>query len=219
MCEGVMVAGVDRRQTMSDREIHTVMVVAGRVCGGVVSTGTPMPTDGLPDLIGCEMGHEWHNFNPFRTPGDPCDAVLGARRRCWGTLVAVSPFPVTVGIWEEIDLCTAPVCEGNGCPTNCESAGAIVATVSVTGPSHRPNECRLDCPCKGWCGATPAFCSPDAAPDGRHTPCGEVEVLDVPIPCERPLVALTPTLPGHEDCGCGATLEPADWWVPTEDTM
>lgn len=110
------------------------------------------------------------------------------------------PFPVTVGLWEAV----TPRTRGDDGTDQWRyweargSVGAIVATVPVTGPSHRADECWTPKTCYTPCHdekrdrvphthvARP--CHPGASRTGRHTPVDPDSLvhLDVPVPCERP---------------------------------
>jgi len=160
--------------------VTQTLVVVGTLTEGVLSTDVPVPTDGQPTWWRCSK-----HRRRFR---DHCP---------WGTLIsspkpvhdvaADGPFPFTLAVWQETHMfCADPTTWNNG---------AVVATVTMTGPSHYADECRHGRYSKRRFtfsdlkeGTSPSYCHPDAVPDRWHTPVGEVSWFDPPRPMERPIL-------------------------------
>lgn len=163
--------------------LNDIALVVASPAGEVLNTGTPLPTDGLPEWMRCGWCGRRSRDGVGEARGvrgraphfsDRCDMEFGNV----GPLVPDGPFPVLVGRWASM----------TGFPED----GAIVELVEVTGPSHHADECDLVPPRfrPGNEGVQEAhgvnrYCHPDAAPDGWHTPCRSEELLNATRGSER----------------------------------
>ena len=172
-------------------KLNDLLVVASPT-SQPLCTDVAVPTDGQPEWMrpkDRKLDAGWRHLR-----SDMCGL---SRCRSDG------PFPLWAARWAEVEC---PLCYGGkvrtfmcsqdneeflgrcqDCPAS-GKVGAIVELVEVVGPSHHADECGS----VEQGGMSPVsvvrYCHPDAAPDGWHTPTGQVTVLDQPIPCERPLI-------------------------------